>query len=45
MIIYPDGSQEEVETCISADFAAPQSGTTCKLIDDDCQIEDFCFYA
>lgn len=45
LIIHPDGSQEERETCLSAPFAAPLSGRTCKLINGDCKIEDFCYFA
>lgn len=45
IIIRPDGSMEERETCVSAAFAAPRSGRTCKVIEGQCSIEDFCQFA
>lgn len=44
IIIRPDGSMEERETCVTGRFAAPLSGRTCKVIDGDCKIEDFCLF-
>lgn len=44
-IIRPDGTMEEKNTCVSAPFAAPLSGKTCQVIDGDCKIQDYCYFA